>query len=124
MKNNPDDWLIFENTHEAIVDAETWEVAQKVRRTQRRKDSFGVANPLTGLLFCADCGAKMYNHRGRHLKDGHQYMNDSYNCSTYTLTIERETKCCYSHSISTRAVRELILETIRTVSACPSVPSK
>ena len=116
MKNEPDDWVIFENTHEAIIDPETWNLAQKVRRTQRRKDRFGEINPLTGLLFCADCGAKMYNHRGRHFRNGNEYINDSYNCSTYTLTIERETKCCYSHSISTRAVRELILETIRTVS--------
>ena len=60
VKNAPEDWLIFENTHEAIVDAETWELAQKVRQTQRRKDSLGASNPLTGLCFCADCGAKMY----------------------------------------------------------------
>ena len=118
VKNAPKDWLIFENTHEAIVDVGTWELAQKVRRTQRRRDTTGEANPLTGLLFCADCGAKMYNHRGSHQKapSGKEYMHDSYNCSTYTLTIERETKCCYSHGISTRALRELILETIRTAS--------
>ena len=116
VKNAPEDWLIFENTHEAIVDAGTWELAQKVRRTQRRKDTTGEANPLTGLLFCADCGAKMYNHRGKQIREGHTILHDGYNCSTYTLTIERETKCCYSHSISTRALRELILETIRTVS--------
>ena len=117
VKNAPEDWLIFENTHEAIVDAETWELAQKVRHTQRRKDTTGEANPLTGLLFCADCGAKMYNHRGKQIREGHTILHDGYNCSTYTLTIERETKCCYSHSISTKALRELILETIRTVSA-------
>ena len=117
VKNAPEDWLIFENTHEAIVDAETWELAQKVRHTQRRKDTTGEANPLTGLLFCADYGAKMYNHRGKQIREGHTILHDGYNCSTYTLTIERETKCCYSHSISTKALRELILETIRIVSA-------
>ena len=117
MQNDPDDWLIFENTHEAIIDPETWELAQKVRRTKRRKDSLGAPNPLTGLLFCADCGAKMYSHRGRHYRNGNEYITDGFNCSTYTLTIERETKGCFSHGISTRALQELILETIRTVSA-------
>ena len=63
--NPPEDWLIFENTHEAIVDAETWELAQKLRKTPRRHDTLGEANPLTGLLYCADCGEKMYNHRSR-----------------------------------------------------------
>ena len=65
VKNDPSDWLIFENTHEAIVDPETWKLAQQVKRTVRRTDTTGVANPLTGLVFCADCGAKMYNHRGK-----------------------------------------------------------
>ena len=59
VKNDPSDWLIFENTHEAIVDPETWQLAQQVKRTVRRTDTTGIANPLTGLVFCADCGAKM-----------------------------------------------------------------
>ena len=116
VKNAPEDWLIFENTHEAIIDAETWQLAQRIIKTRRRTDTTGEANPFTGLCFCADCGAKMYNHRGRYARESGVYQGDSYNCSTYTLTIERETKCCYSHSISTRALRELTLETIRTAS--------
>ena len=62
VMNPKEDWLIFENTHEAIVDAETWELAQRLRKTPRRHDTLGEANPLTGLVFCADCGAKMMNH--------------------------------------------------------------
>ena len=116
VQNAPEDWLIFENTHEAIVDAETWELAQKVRRTQRRKTHLGEASPLTGLCFCADCGAKMYQHRGRGVSNGYETIKDSYNCSTYTLTIEHEERRCFSHNISTRALRALILETIRTAS--------
>ena len=45
VKNAPEDWLIFENTHEAIVDPETWQLAQQVKRTVRRTDTTGVANP-------------------------------------------------------------------------------
>ena len=118
VRNAPEDWMIFENTHDAIVDPETWELAQKVRRTQRRKTHLGEASPLTGLCFCADCGAKMFNHRGLRKPDrnGVAHMSDSYNCSTYTLTIEREDRRCFSHNVSTRALRALILETIRTAS--------
>ena len=119
VMNSPEDWLIFENTHDAIIDPETWQLAQQTKRTVHRTDTTGVANPLTGLAFCADCGAKMYNHRGRHIKasSGKEYPNDTYNCSTYTLTMQRETKQCFSHGISTKALRALILDTIRTVSS-------
>ena len=117
VKNDPSDWLIFENTHEAIVDPETWQLAQQVKRTVRRTDTTGVANPLTGLVFCADCGAKMYNHRGKRKKDGREYGTDFYNCSTYTLTFERETQMCFSHTVSTKALNALILETIRTTAS-------
>ena len=118
VKNDPEDWLIFENTHEAIVDPETWHLAQQVKRTVRRTDTTGVANPFTGLVFCADCGAKMYNHRGiRKKANGKEYPSDFYNCSTYRLTIERETKQCFSHNVSTKALTELVLETIRTTAS-------
>ena len=120
VKNDPSDWLIFENTHEAIVDPETWQLAQQVKRTVRRTDTTGVANPLTGLVFCADCGAKMYNHRGKRKKDGREYGTDFYNCSTYTLTFERETQMCFSHTVSTKALNTLILETIRTTASYES----
>lgn len=59
-----EDLVIFEDTQEAIIDKETWERVQSLRKTVRRTDTIGAANPLTGLMFCADCGAKMYNHRG------------------------------------------------------------
>ena len=117
VKNDPSDWLIFENTHEAIVDPETWQLAQQVKRTVRRTDTTGVANPLTGLVFCADCGAKMYNHRGKRKKNGREYSVDFYSCSTYTLTFERETQMCFSHTVSTKALNALILETIRTTAS-------
>lgn len=85
VMNPKEDWLIFENTHEAIVDKETWELAQKLRKTPRRHDTLGEANPLTGLLFCADCGAKMTNHRSKGGTESSPYPSDFYDCSTYTL---------------------------------------
>ena len=53
----PEEWVVFENTHEAIIDKETWELAQKLRETKRcYHEAKGSANPLTGLVYCADCG--------------------------------------------------------------------
>ena len=109
VKNPPEEWLIFENTHEAIVDRETWLLAQSLRKTPRRKDTLGEANPLTGLIFCADCGAKMYNHRGKQHRD-------HYECSTYTLGKHYHLNHCCTHYIATKAIRALLLETIRYAS--------
>lgn len=55
-----DEWTIFEDTHEAIIDQETFDLAQKVRSKVRRyPDGWGEVAPLTGLMYCADCGGKM-----------------------------------------------------------------
>ena len=114
--NPPEEWLVFENTHEAIVSKETWELAQCALKSRKRTDTLGVANPLTGLLCCADCGRRMYNHRGGTKNENGQYSKDTYNCSSYTLSSTRENVQCVSHSVSTQHLRALILETIQTVS--------
>lgn len=103
----------FENTHEAIVDKGTWELAQSLRQTPRRIDHIGEANPLTGLVYCADCGAKMYNHRSPG-KEGTSkpYPSDFFDCSTYTLSRQKRFEACRGHYITTKALRTLILETI------------
>ncbi len=117
-RKDPNDkyhWLIFENTHEAIVDKETWELAQKLRKTPRRHDTIGEGNPLTGLLYCADCGTKLYNHRSRGTA-AKPYPSDWFDCSTYTLARQYHDSACSNHHISTKALRTLILETIRAAS--------
>ena len=114
--NPPEEWLVFENTHEPIISKETWELAQCALKSRKRTDTLGVANPLTGLLYCADCGRRMYNHRGGTKNENGQYSKDTYNCSSYTLSSTRETVQCVSHSVSTQHLRALILETIQVVS--------
>ena len=115
-----EDLVIFENTQEAIIDKETWERVQTLRKTIRRTDSIGKANPLTGLMFCADCGAKMYNHgnardwagrpNGKKRPD-----RDEYNCSRYDLGNQHYDKYCTTHLIRTAVVNELLLEAIKGV---------
>lgn len=124
-KANPqENWVIFENTHEAIIDRETWETAQRCRKTARRTDH-GEANPLTGLVFCADCGAKLYNHRMPYPttyvnKKGyvcHRPPKDIYTCSTYNLTGRQYDRKCTNHHIRTVVLRELALDAIKSVSS-------
>lgn len=103
-----DSWVIFENTQDAIIDEETFQTAQKLRKTCRRSTSIGEANPLTGLLYCADCGARLYNERGKS-KGGYK---DIYTCSSY----RKHTTTCTMHFIRTDVVRELILSALRSIS--------
>ena len=120
VPNPQDEWVIIENTHEAIIDQETFDLVQKIRETPKRTDSNGIANPLTGLMFCADCGAKMYNHKGgsqgKYDPATGLRTADSYNCSAYKLSMHHTKPTCCSHHINTHAVRVLILETIQKVS--------
>ena len=116
VKNPKDEWMIFEDTHEAIVDRETWELAQKLRKTPKRIDTIGIANPFTGLLYCADCGEKMYNHRSRGNLEKGNYPSDFFDCSTYTLAKQKRASACRGHYITTKNLRTLVLDTIRTVS--------
>ena len=121
--NPQDKMLIFENTHPEIVDPETWETAQHCRKTVKRTDRKGAANPLTGKLFCADCGAKLFNHRKTGGKPhfhnpntGKTYLrspSDFYVCSSNTNAQHRFKKECTAHQIKTSAVRQIILETIK-----------
>lgn len=51
---SPDQWLIFENTHLAIIDQETFDNVQRIRGQVRRcPDGWGEAHLLTGLMYCA-----------------------------------------------------------------------
>lgn len=63
QKADKADWVIFEGTQEPIIDKETWNIVQGLRKNVRRADSLGEANPLTGKVICGECGSVMYNHR-------------------------------------------------------------
>ena len=116
-----DEWLIFENTHEAIVEQEVWDMVQKCRKVKRRTDTMGEANPLTGLVLCADCGRRMYNHRIRACevtdkRTGKQRTlkpQDRYACSLYQI----HRNDCTMHNITTASLRALVLETIQGATA-------
>ena len=104
------EWTIFENTHEAIIDQETFDNVQRVRGNARRyPDGFGEAYPLTGLMYCADCGGKMYVHRTYNGKRVPQYTCGQY--GKYPIG----SLCPTQHRIKAEAVLTLIADMLRTI---------
>ena len=109
MKNDPSEWMIFENTHEAIIEESVFEVVQRIRDGRRRLTPMGEMPLLSGMMFCADCGNKMYQVRGR----GWEHEKEYFVCATY-----RKIKGgCSSHQIRNAIVEELLLDGISRVTA-------
>jgi site-specific DNA recombinase len=109
LKNDPSEWQIFENTHEAIIEEPVFEVVQKIRDGRRRLTPMGKMPILFGMMFCADCENKLYQVRGR----GWDHDKEYFVCATY-----RKIKGgCSSHQIRNVVVEELLLDGIRRVTA-------
>ena len=105
-------WAIFENTHEAIIDQATFDNVQRIRGNVRRyPDGWGETHPLTGLMYCADCGGKMYVHRTNNGKRIPQYT-----CSQYSK-VPVGTLCPTQHRINADVVMTLITDTLRAITA-------
>ena len=114
VKAKPEELNIFYNTHEAIVDEETWNLAQKLRRTVRRgyyPDR--IPNPLSGLLYCADCGHKLSHSMPKPDKEKVFDSDDHYICGNYRHFV----RTCSMHFIKTSVVQDLVLTSIREISA-------
>ncbi len=104
------EWTVFENTHEAIIDQETFDNVQRIRGNARRyPDGFGEAHPLTGLMYCADCGGKMYVHRTYNGKRVPQYTCGQY--GKYPIG----SLCPTQHRIKAEAVLTLIADMLRAI---------
>ena len=105
-----DNWTVFENTQEAIIDQETFDNVQRIRSNVRRyPDGWGEAHPLTGLMYCADCGSKMYVHRVNNGKRVPQYT-----CSAYSK-VPVGTLCPTQHRINADIVMELIKDLLKAI---------
>ena len=106
-----DQWVIFKNTQPAIIDEETFQTVQRIRGNARRyPDGWGEANPLTGLMYCADCGGKMYVHRINNGKRDPHYV-----CANYCKTHSPD-KCVSGHRIKADNVMELIKRMLKAIS--------
>ena len=105
-----DQWLIFEDTHAPIIDQETFDNVQRIRGQVRRyPDGWGGAHPLTGLMYCAGCGGKMYIQR---INNGKRVP--MYHCGNYPK-VPVGTLCKSAHRIKADHVMEIVAKTIKEV---------
>lgn len=116
VDNPKEDWLIFKNTHEAIIDQETFDVVQKMRShkrsNQRYKNRAGHENLFAGLVFCGTCGRKQYFCPQE--KNG--LNHDHYKCSGYRKPIDG---CENPHYIQKSALIEIVSDKLRqTIHDC------
>ena len=110
----PDELMIFPDTHEAIIDQDTWDIAQKLRVRKKPRAANGTySHRLSGMIYCADCGSRMgfcspdAKHSGKH------YDSDSaFQCGNY----RSKNDGCVSHFIKTSALEAAILQAIKAVS--------
>ena len=114
-KARPDELIIFENTHEPIIDAETWYLVQKLRRRTRRKLANGsYSHRLSGLVYCADCGKRLSysSPQSQHRPDGKTYDADSsFRCPTYKSMYGE----CTMHYIKSSTLDKLVDEAVRKI---------
>lgn len=106
--NRPEsDWVIFENAHPAIIDRDTFALVQKIRESRHRQTRTGKISIFSGLVFCEDCGRKMYYQSGK--KERHDPPH--FMCSSYS----KNPDTCTSHHIGERTLTKLGLESMRRV---------
>ena len=112
VKRDKKDHFVFENAIPQIIDEETWDNVQRLRNTKRRpKKIKRTPSHFTGLLYCVDCGSKMYYNYGWH--KGTQQAYPNYTCSKYKKNIKRE---CTMHHVNIKNLEKAALSTIQKVS--------
>ena len=110
IDNDPSEWKVFKNKHEAIIDEETFSTVQKIRNGKRRRTPLGEIPILSGMVYCADCGAKLYQVRSKDWNHDKEYMV----CATYR---KRGKHNCTSHQIRNIDIEKALLYMIQQVTA-------
>ena len=109
VKLPKEDRKVFKNTHEPIIDEYTWNIAKQLRNNRKKPTRSGKKSIFSGLLFCNDCGKKMYFQSPvTDLK-----AKDHYRCSSY----KHDTSACTSHYITDEVLQIIVLENIQNVIA-------
>ena len=120
IKRDPSDWVVIENTHEPLVSQEIWDKCREIEASvsQGKKTKSGFVAPLSGLMFCADCGSKVRltwnNTTNGSKKKPRKYIRHNFNCGNYN----RHGKyACTSHYIKMADMDALVLADIRSMAA-------
>ncbi|HJI65114.1 MAG TPA: recombinase family protein [Ruminococcus bromii] len=102
-----EEWQIFKDTHPAIIDRETFALVQELRKHRRRPAKSGIVSPFSGLLYCADCGEKLYYSVTNNYKREQAYFF----CSSY----RKNSDVCSAHYIREKVVEQIVLESMQRI---------
>ena len=103
--NDPENWVIFENTQPPIIEESVFLIVQNIRKARRRPTKMGEMGMFSGLLYCAECGGKMYQCRATNFAENQKYFI----CSTY----RKGKDLCTTHSIKNVVLHEIVLRNLR-----------
>ena len=109
VENPLEKQVIFENHHEPIIDTQTWERVQELRKQRKRPNRYDEVGLFSGILFCADCGSVMYQQRYQTDKR----KQDCYICGSY----KKRTADCTAHFIRTDLLTAGVLSNLRKVTS-------
>lgn len=109
IRNPEEKQAVFENTHVALIDQETWDLVQKARQSRRRPTKMGDMGMFSGMVYCADCGNKLHLCRTK----SWDRSLDNYVCGTY----KRKRGECSAHYIRSTVLETLVLDNLRKVIA-------
>ena len=109
VENPIEKQAVFENHHEPIIDRETWERVQELRKQRKRPNRYDEVGLFSGMLFCADCGHVMYQQRYQN-KNRKQ---DCYICGSY----KKRTRDCTAHFIRTDLLTAGVTANLRKVTS-------
>ena len=107
IERQPEEWNIFKDTHPAIIDREVFDLVQELRKHRRRPTKSGIVSPFSGLLYCADCGEKLYYSFSNNYKREQAYFF----CSSY----RKNSDVCSAHYIREKVVDQLVLESMQRI---------
>ncbi len=96
-----ENWVIFENTHESIISQHDFDLVQELRKNKRKIQKCGEVNPFSGVVYCADCGSKMYLCRSASLTGKQEHLK----CSSYAKDKDE----CSAHFIRTEVLRTIVI---------------
>ena len=107
IERPPEEWQIFKDAHSALIDRETFALVQELRKHRRRPTKSGIVSPFSGLLYCADCGEKLYYSVTNNYKREQAYFF----CSSY----RKNSDVCSAHYIRERVVEQIVLESMQRI---------
>ena len=109
VENPEEKQVIFENAHEPIIDPDTWERVQELRKQRKRPNRYDEVGLFSGLLFCADCGSVLYQQR----YENKTRKQDCYICGNY----KKRTHDCTAHFIRTDLLTAGVTANLKKITA-------